>query len=247
MSCNSRSYKSQKRKEKIENSNFETIERKESTRLSILESEILTVKDLAYVLESSRAAVYEMIKSGRLQASNLSSRMTRVKRDDFWAFFHNSDNTRKVLHKKVVEKIEERPLTKDNCYTITELVNLFEKDRLYLYTFLKRSKISKVKVGKEVFFSRFEIDKLYIKFKGPKIVGYDKEREANIRLAKRGLKRSECYTMEECEALFNDKRENLYSKFSRRKVPKIQNGKTVLYAKRAVDRIFKGIKRGEDL
>ena len=78
--CNSIFYKSKIKNKKIEASNQESNERKLTFKQPILTKEILTVKDVAEILESSKIAVYKMISSGRLKAINLSKRKIRILR-----------------------------------------------------------------------------------------------------------------------------------------------------------------------
>lgn len=69
VSYNGRFYKAKIREEKIERSNLETTQNNIEQKIQTLEGEVLTVKNVAKFLEFSVDAVYEMINSGRLEAS----------------------------------------------------------------------------------------------------------------------------------------------------------------------------------
>jgi len=247
--CNRKSYKDRLRTAKIQQSNQETSDRKILSKSTLLEKELLTVKDVAEITESSTDAIYYLINSGKLPASRITARKTRIFRQDLWEFLKLPDAIVEPGIRKKVEpmSLEDTPLTLESTYGIKHLVTLFEKSREDLYTYLKRHQVPKIKVGKEVYYSKEAIDKLHRKSKEPKYLGHEKERLANIQLAKKGLKISDCYSMEECELMLKAKRSNLYNIFSRRMVPKIRQGQLTFYSKKAVDRIVKNVKEGGEL
>ena len=51
------------------------------------EKEVLTVKEVATLLNCSVRSVYRYINSGHIKATNLGSRLTRVKRSDINVLF----------------------------------------------------------------------------------------------------------------------------------------------------------------
>ena len=58
---------------------------------------------------------------------------------------------------------------------------------------------------------------------------------------------ADCYSIEECVKMFGKRRELLYGIFNRRKVPKLKVDKHIYVSKKAVDRILRGKKGGEEL
>jgi excisionase family DNA binding protein len=246
MTCNSRSLKAKARALKVERSNEETVKAGVETKKSFLTKELLTVNDIVELLGFSKQGVYNLINDGHLKAVKITERKTRIKKNDFQDFLARREQE-PIAKKEVVKGEQARPLTRESCYGVNELTALFDKNRGDLYVFLNRAGVSKIKIKKEVFFSKAEIDKLFRKFTSPKQVGHDKEREANLKLAKKGFKLTDCYTMEQCEQLFGQKRGNLYNKFSLRKVPKIKHGQSVYYLKKAVDKIYQSMKGGTEL
>lgn len=249
LKCNSRYKKIKIRAEKIGQSNLESYEMKVNSRLPIIDKEVLTVKNVADFLESSVDAIYDMVNSGRLKATKLSIRKTRILRSDVFALLESPSNEPiiKIVEQKVKAEKDEVKLSEGNSYRISDLIPLFGKSREALYSYLLRNKVSKLKIGKEILVSKAEVDKLYRKFKGPVYVGLDKEREANLRLAQKGLTIDECYSVEECISMFGKDRSLLYGFFKRRNVPKIRDGQKAYFSKKAVDRIYKLIKSGGEL
>lgn len=80
--CAKRSYKSRKRAEKIEKSNTETLLIKNKPLEDVKAKEFLSVKDIALLLGCSTRTAYRLIDKGKINAVNLSERLTRVKRSE---------------------------------------------------------------------------------------------------------------------------------------------------------------------
>lgn len=108
---------------------------------------------------------------------------------------------------------------------------VFNKSRAALYAYLRRHDVPKSRIGREILFSKDHIDKLYLKFKGCRYVGLEREREANLKLAKKRFSIKECYSIEKCVIISGKRRELLYGIFKRRKVPKVKIGKRFLSRK----------------
>lgn len=94
--CNSRAYKAIKKYEKINSVTPES----ESTKTvlptpvasyleQIQEKQFLTVKETAKLLGISKSTLYRLIKTGALNAGNLSERTTRIKRTEIDKLFNN--------------------------------------------------------------------------------------------------------------------------------------------------------------
>ena len=87
--CAKRAYKKRKRSEKIERSNKETA-RTISQPIEVLKvKEFLTVQDVAKLLGCSVRSVYYYIENGRINATNLGERLTRVKRTEIDKLFNS--------------------------------------------------------------------------------------------------------------------------------------------------------------
>lgn len=250
--CNRKYYKAHQRALKVQASAAETLEKRvthrakeQSTKTS---KEFMTVNDVAEILEFSRDAIYDLINSGRLKAYRPSARKTRIMREDLLAYLERRDERITVAPKAQTETDEQAgPLSRESCYTIPELINIFGKERDSLYRILRDGEVANIKIGREVFYSRVESDRLFRKFSSRKhigFVGFIEEVEANRRLAKKKFAISDCYTMDECITLFDNNRANLYSLFSRREVPKIKQGVQTYYLKKSVDKILRHLEKG---
>jgi excisionase family DNA binding protein len=78
--CAKRAYKARKQAEKIKQSDSETLLIKNKPIEDLKAKEFLSVKDIALLLGCSTRTAYRLIDSGKLNAVNLSERLTRVKR-----------------------------------------------------------------------------------------------------------------------------------------------------------------------
>ncbi|MEM1136396.1 MAG: helix-turn-helix domain-containing protein [Bacteroidota bacterium] len=80
--CSKRAYKARKREEKIEAARQVKIGNKAILLSEVKIKDILTVPEVAVLLNCSRHTIYRLIKSGTLKAVNLGDRMTRVSKKD---------------------------------------------------------------------------------------------------------------------------------------------------------------------
>lgn len=246
--CNSKFYKTTARNAKLLEANIDTITRQTEIKTAQVERHYLNVKEVADLLGVSKRSVYSMINSGRLKAFNLSVRSIRVSRKDLEVFF--LDNGIKSFLIDIVKPItmSEKIIDVDglkvgDCYSMDELVQLFEKSRTAMYTALSRASVPKIKIGKEAYFEKVAVSKLLKKYKMPKQPGLSKERTQNQKLSEQGLKASQCYAIEDCVKMFGKDRSLLYGIFNRRLVPKIRDGQNVLLSRKAIDKLYKTFKR----
>lgn len=80
--CAKIAYKKRKRDSKIKKSDTETLKIKLEPLETIQVKDFLTVKETATLLNISKRSTYRLIELGELKASNLSSRLIRVKRTE---------------------------------------------------------------------------------------------------------------------------------------------------------------------
>ena len=87
--CAKMLYKQKQRQAKIESSNKET----EAIRAKPIEElkakEFLTVREVAKLLNSSRQMIYDLIKTGKVQAVNLKIKKTMISRASINLLFEN--------------------------------------------------------------------------------------------------------------------------------------------------------------
>lgn len=80
--CNSKDYKAKQRTTKVEASNNETEKTKAIPFESLKAKEILTVPEVAKLLNCSTRTAYRLITQGNIKGVNLGQRLTRVKRSE---------------------------------------------------------------------------------------------------------------------------------------------------------------------
>ena len=246
--CNSKFHKTTARNAKLLEASIDTLTKKTETKTAQIERQYLNVKEVADLLGVSKRSVYGMINSGRLNALNLSVRCTRVSKIDLEVFFFNNGIKSKLINtSQPIAKSDKKPDIADlevgDCYSMDELVSLFDKSRTALYTALARASVPKIKIGKEAYFEKVAVGRLLKKYKMPKQPGLSKERTQNQKLSEQGLKASECYAVEDCVKMFGKDRSLLYGIFNRRLVPKIRDGQNVLLSRKAIDKLYKTFKR----
>lgn len=155
--CSKRGYKERVRKSKIAQSEDEVKAVKRKPLADIHAKSYLTVGDVALLLESSEQAIYDMINSRRLMATNLGIRKTRILRADIDKLF----NPPKV--RPMVQDIPVKPLRISDCYTIAEAEYLSGMSSKAFYELIKKHNVPKMKKGKFVYVPKKEIHKLFNK------------------------------------------------------------------------------------
>ncbi|MCP4521804.1 MAG: helix-turn-helix domain-containing protein [Cytophagales bacterium] len=110
--------------------------------------EILTVKEVARLLECSTKTIYRLIDKGTIKAVNLSNRMTRIKRDEI----------DEILRPKQEKELLDFNIS--NYYTMKELRNRFSISDKAIYEIIKREQIKKVKIGKHIYIPKQPIDNI---------------------------------------------------------------------------------------
>ncbi len=85
--CAKMAYKQREREKKIQQSNIETASVLRKPIEELKAKEFLTVKEVAALLNCSIRLVYNRISDKKLKATNLSQRLTRVKKSDIEKLF----------------------------------------------------------------------------------------------------------------------------------------------------------------
>lgn len=246
--CASRAAKARIRQSKIEASNLETKRSQIEEKIASLDKEYFSVSEISNLLNVSNKTLYKFISNGKLQAVNLSVRLTRVTKVQVIELIENlmlsqpNSRVEKAYTDKPLSQLDENILTIGNCYSVSELCEMFNTNRGHIYSMMKRKNVPKIKHKKEVLFSKKEVDKIYKVKDKPKELGLEKVRKANAKF-KSSLKREDCYAIEEIEALFNGKRSNLYPFLRRRNVPVLKIGNDVFHSRIVIDKIFKALKK----
>ncbi|WP_010520894.1 helix-turn-helix domain-containing protein [Aquimarina agarivorans] len=137
-----------KRNEKIEQSNQQTNIIKDKPIININSKEFLSVPETAILLGCSTKTIYRLISKKEINAHNLGTRLTRVKRSE--------------IDKRLANGKEQEPLQYDisECYTISETVDKYGISNGALYNLIKRNEIPKIEKGKYTYIPKKLIDNL---------------------------------------------------------------------------------------
>lgn len=140
--CSKRAYKARGKAIKV-NAVIEDTEKKRNKKPieDLSTKEFLTVKEVSTLLNCSVRSVYNYIKSGVIPATNLGDRLTRIKRSNINDLF--------------TEPEPHKPQPKDydisDCYTIGEVLKLFNVSQTAFQNIVKREEIPKFQKGKFVY------------------------------------------------------------------------------------------------
>lgn len=159
--CAKRAYKARIKKQKIEASELETQNIRQVASLTIKKLEYLTVNDVASMLKCDRRTVHHMIKSGRLNAINLSIRKTRILKKDLDGMFTNQ--IQEVDIRNEVQAEDKRPPIKD-CYTVGQILGKYRLAEATLRKIILSNNIPKYKEGKFVYIKKQTIDPVLKRF-----------------------------------------------------------------------------------
>lgn len=151
--CNSRDYKERIKRLKVEVSNKRTEITKTNSIDFINAKEILTVKEVATLLNCSERSVYRYIDTGIIEAFNIGQRLTRVKRSNIDKLFKQPQPEPKPVRNIVKYDVSE-------CYTINEVIEKFNISNGALYNIIKRNKLPKIQKGKFVYVPKMLIENL---------------------------------------------------------------------------------------
>ncbi|MBS7563047.1 hypothetical protein KHS38_01405 [Mucilaginibacter sp. Bleaf8] len=184
-----------------------------------------------------------LIREGKLLASNLSSRLTRIVKSSVVDMLEYTrvEAIKSESTTKSPEQVQPVALTRERCYSVTELTTMFGMDRQCLYTLLSRKQIPKIEYQKTVFYAKAEVDKLFRDRKKPRAAALDAIRKANQKDSG-PLEIKYCYTIPELEVIFGKDRALLYSFFKRRAVPTLKVGTQVYLSKKAIRKLLNELK-----
>ena len=154
--CRKALYKKQKREEKIEGSNTETIQVINNNRIKtqkanpeeIKAKEFLNVREVSVLLGCSIRTVYQLIDNKIIPGANLGERLTRVKRSELDKIMEQPKQT------------EPKAIDISDCYPLAEVRNKYNISDKALYDVIKRNNIPKLKSGAFAYVPKSYIDKI---------------------------------------------------------------------------------------
>ena len=216
--CANLAYKQTVRDKRVKQAEAETLSIKlEKPIENVKDKEYLSFAQAGKLLGLSRQAVYNMVKSGNLKASKISSRLSFIRRADIDAMLENKPY--KTLHPK--EKI---PIT--DFYTTAEIKEKYNIQESWLYKIAKEHNIPRTFNRGRTYWSKKHIDSYFAK----------KVPDASI---------TEWYSVAELQEKFGMTLSAIYTFVYKNVIPKRKEGKMVYYSKKHFD-IAKGIATPEE-
>ena len=122
--------------------------------------EYISVKEAVAMFGVERNTLYRLIKSGRIPAVNIGTRIIRIKRSDM----ENRFLTRPESIAEIAEK--ERPIPKlysmepEDCYTITQVCEKYHINDSSVWAHVRKYSIPSRQIGNYVYVPKQEIDNL---------------------------------------------------------------------------------------
>ena len=216
--CANLAYKQAVRDKRVKQAEAETLSIKlEKPIENVKDKEYLSFAQAGKLLGLSRQAVYNMVKSGNLKASKISSRLSFIRRADIDAMLENKPY--KTLHPK--EKI---PIT--DFYTTAEVKDKYNIQESWLYKIAKDHNIPRTFNRGKTYWSKKHIDSYFAK-KAP---------DASI---------TDWYSVAELQEKFGMTLSAIYTFVYKNVIPKRKEGKMVYYSKKHFD-IAKGLATPEE-
>lgn len=157
--CNSRAYKANKKNQKIERSNKETIRIKNEPIEEIQVKEFLTVKEVSILLNCSTKTIHRLINDGKIKAVKISERKTMVRKADLNILFNEEP--------KILEKPDKPTNFDDKDYfTISDVRHLYNISEKGVRNTLKNYNIPKYRQGVFTYVPKDKIIELFGEPKG---------------------------------------------------------------------------------
>lgn len=155
--CNSRAYKAEKRKEKLQDHLQQKLFGSTEQNIEILNSkEFLKVAEVSLLLGLCRQTIYNLIYSGQLKASKISPRITLIKRTDIDEMFASAKSYQiNPTNKKDKEQ---------EFYSIDDIKEKFNIGDTWAYQIIREKKIPKIKIKGKSYYSKTSIDNHFKKY-----------------------------------------------------------------------------------
>lgn len=154
-SCNGKAHKAKARNAAISISNTETATIIGKPMQELKAKEFLTVKEVAKLLSCSIRTVYNYVDAGKLNAINLSERLTRIRRTDIDKLFEQPTpppEPKSPVNRQQIDMVD--------CCSLNEVKAKYSISDKALHDLIKRNEIQKLRKGKEVFVPKEVIEKI---------------------------------------------------------------------------------------
>lgn len=219
--CNSYAYKAARRKEKIKVA--ETMSQRKASEKSmseILAKEYLTIREVAILLGLSKQTIYNMVYSGKLRASKITSRLSFIRKRDIDYLVDSLPYTKQdyMASRPASETAKELPVPE--YYSAKEIAEVHNTYDSAIYEIAKKTKISRISIQGRVYWNKKEVDDYFAKqTPDPTITEW---------MSVMDIQQKYCMT-----------KTAVYSFVKHNAIPRKMDGNYVLYSKRHVE-IAKG-------
>lgn len=219
--CANRAYKKAERNKRVEQEEIKTVSSTFSKPLEDIKyQEYLSFREAGILMGLTRQAIYKMVKSGYLNASKISSRLSIIKRSDI----------DKMLDSKPYQvamsnnKRSSTPITE--FYTTAEVREKYNVVDSWIFVVAKKHNIPRTFNRGKTYWSKKHID------------NYFSKKTANPEI-------TEWYTVQEVQDKFGMTLSAIYTLVSKNAIPKKKEGIMVSYSKKHFD-IAKGVAQPEE-
>ena len=120
--------------------------------------EYLSVKEAVAIFGVERNTLYRLIKSGRIPAVNIGTRLIRIKRSDMENFFLTRSESIAEKEKPIPKLYSMEP---EDCYTITQVCEKYHINDSSVWAHVRKYSIPSRQIGNYVYVPKQEMDNLY--------------------------------------------------------------------------------------
>ena len=120
--------------------------------------EYISVKEAVAMFGVERNTLYRLIKSGRIPAVNIGTRLIRIKRSDMENLFLTRPDSIAEKEKPIPKLYSMEP---EDCYTITQVCEKYHINDSSVWAHVRKYSIPSRQIGNYVYVPKQEIDNLY--------------------------------------------------------------------------------------
>ena len=120
--------------------------------------EYISVKEAVAMFGVERNTLYRLIKSGRIPAVNIGTRLIRIKRSDMENCFLTRPESIAEKEKLIHKLYSMEP---EDCYTITQVCEKYHINDSSVWAHVRKYSIPSRQIGNYVYVPKQEIDNLY--------------------------------------------------------------------------------------
>lgn len=156
--CNQKARRQQKKQKFEEEVHNRLLQENISTIAEIQTRPYISIKEATVLFGISKNTLHRLIKSGKIPATNLGERLTRVSRTHIEAMFTAVVIPKEQPQEKQAVKLQYEP---NECYTIGEISEKYGVSLSTVDKTIRKNSIPKRQIGKFVYVPKIMIDKIF--------------------------------------------------------------------------------------